>query len=179
MQIPDSLKPYLSHEFKLLKANTPRILTVKNLKHNRILHTPSKPINTHDSSILKLLFNLLYNAVMSAPTQVKMEGVGLSAVQIGILANAFVAHINNQWELFVNPKLSYLGHKTVTDTEGCLSIPNTTVPVTRAYKIKISYITINGNRQRQTLKSFDARVVQHEYDHLQGILITDKQPSTL
>ncbi len=116
---------------------------------------------------------------MSAPTQVKMEGVGLSAVQIGILANAFVAHINNQWELFVNPKLSYLGHKTVTDTEGCLSIPNTTVPVTRAYKIKISYITINGNRQRQTLKSFDARVVQHEYDHLQGILITDKQPSTL
>jgi len=59
------------------------------------------------------------------------------------------------------------------DEEGCLSLPNIWLPIARSLEIHLTYLDEKGRKQERKLKEFDARVVQHEVDHLEGILIVD------
>lgn len=109
------------------------------------------------------------------------SGVGLAAPQIGLGIRLFVidsTHMEEDENLgvkkaFVNPTiLEETGNKWAFE-EGCLSIPNIRENVTRHSKIKIHYFDENWNEFTEEFEGMTARVIQHEYDHIEGILFTD------
>ncbi len=155
------------------KISYPRILVYHNLQDRKLLRSVSEPVVDFGDN-LKQIADQLKIALLSAPLQVGMEGVGLSAVQIGILKRIFVVFFDDgTFRFFVNPKIKPVGDEKITDTEGCLSIPDVLVPVPRYEKIKITYQDLEGNTYKEIYKGFYARVIQHEVDHLDGKLIID------
>ena len=106
----------------------------------------------------------------------KYNGIGISAIQIGIPWRIFLA--GRPSELFINPRMVEKSSITKQDWEGCLSCPDLKVRVRRSHSVVMEYHTFNESGEyisvKRKFKGFDARVVQHEFDHLNGILITDK-----
>lgn len=99
----------------------------------------------------------------------KRDGVGLAANQVGELDNFFV--LDNQ--VYINPVIPRkTGSKTVN--EGCLSLPSIDVPVKRYTNITVVYRDMDFNKQEEKVKGLKARIIQHETDHLNGILILDR-----
>lgn len=110
----------------------------------------------------------------------KPTGVGLAAPQIGISEAFFIYDIGDGLHLVVNPQI--LERKgSVSGEEGCLSIPGVYAPIERAEEITLSYLDHTGKRRVHKFVDFEARVIQHEYDHLQGTLFVDRitDPSTI
>lgn len=135
-----------------------------------ILRRVCEPVEMPDPGIAALarrMFELMYAA----------RGVGLAAPQVGIPIRLFVCNPTGQPEderVFVNPHLSDLVGQ-VEAVEGCLSIPEVSVPVVRARRCRIDALDAQGNPVRETVEDLLARIVQHEYDHLEGRLILDYQ----
>ncbi len=101
-------------------------------------------------------------------------GVGLAAPQIGIMRRMFVAEPEpGRLYYFVNPEIT-MTEGTVEGEEGCLSVPGFSGLVDRPQKITIKGLDRDGNPQEYTFEDFDARVMCHEFDHLDGILYKDK-----
>jgi peptide deformylase len=103
------------------------------------------------------------------------HGVGIAAPQIGINKRFFFAILDgNRIELFMNPKIINRSEETELFTgEGCLSVPNCYGEVERSKTITMEYF--NGREKiNATFDGFNAQIVQHEYDHLDGVLFTDK-----
>lgn len=108
------------------------------------------------------------------------EGVGLSFPQIGYNLRGFVTYLDKRMKVYLNPvMLDVSDEKTLGGTperptlEGCLSIPWLYGPVRRAKRIKLQAIDEHGVEFVKILTSFPARLAQHEYDHLEGVLFTD------
>ncbi len=113
------------------------------------------------------------------------EGVGLAAPQVGKNIRIFATNElkNRKTRHFINPVIvdnsepDYFGpDKKHPDLEGCLSIPHIYGPVPRYRVITLKFYVFENNtfiQKTETFKDFDARVIQHEYDHLDGILFTD------
>ena len=105
------------------------------------------------------------------------NGVGLAGTQVGTLQRVFVFQPEGEDEApraLVNPVLTATSEVTIDDTEGCLSMQGVTIPVERPVKVTIEGKDENGEEVRLELEERDARVVQHELDHLDGILILDR-----
>jgi len=106
----------------------------------------------------------------------KYNGIGISAIQVGVPIRVFLA--GRPAELFINPRIIEKSSITKQDWEGCLSCPDLQVRVRRSHSVVMEYNTFNADGEyitvKRKFKGFDARVVQHEFDHLNGILITDK-----
>lgn len=105
------------------------------------------------------------------------NGVGLAGTQVGTLQRVFVFQPEGEDEApraLVNPVLTATSEVTIGDTEGCLSMQGVTIPVERPVKVTIEGKDENGEEVRLELEERDARVVQHELDHLDGILILDR-----
>jgi peptide deformylase len=105
------------------------------------------------------------------------NGVGVAGTQVGTLQRVFVFQPEGEDEppqAVVNPVLTATSEVTLTDTEGCLSMQGVTIPVERPVKVTIEGKDENGEDVRLELEERDARVVQHELDHLDGILILDR-----
>ena len=101
-------------------------------------------------------------------------GVGLAAPQVGIMRRMFVAEPEpGRLYFFVNPEITMM-EGSVEGEEGCLSVPGKGGLVERPQKITIRGLDRDGNPQEYTFEDFDARVMCHEYDHLDGILYIDK-----
>ncbi len=95
-------------------------------------------------------------------------GVGMAAVQIGILERVFVMKYNEVTTFVINPTINRYSNNKVTREEGCLSYPNVYKQIERSVKIWVEYY--NGTEIiEQKLSGFIARIFQHEYDHLDGI----------
>lgn len=106
-------------------------------------------------------------------------GVGISAPQVGVSQQVFIATINpgkndERLEAFINPEIIEYSEATNVDEEGCLSLPNQFGKVRRSDQITVTYFDHKGREKTATFKKFNARLIQHEYDHLQGILFIDK-----
>lgn len=103
---------------------------------------------------------------------------GLALPQIGLSKKAFVAKLmldgKEKTEIFINPRIQLFPKERQTehDNEGCLSIPGEFFKVERFLKVKIIYQDLNFKGHELILKDWNARVVQHENDHLNGILIS-------
>jgi peptide deformylase len=104
------------------------------------------------------------------------RGVGLAGTQVGTLQRLFVFQATEEDEpqAVVNPVLVEASDEKVADTEGCLSLQGVTVPVERAARVALEGKDENGADVSLELEDHAARVVQHELDHLDGILIIDR-----
>ena len=113
-------------------------------------------------------------------TMYEYSGVGLAAPQVHEGLRVFVAMLDPDGRgeggavTFINPEIQVIGDQTVEGWEGCLSIPEVRGRVPRAQHIKVSALDRNGKRFELELKDFPARVVQHETDHLDGVLFLDR-----
>ncbi|HPS10047.1 MAG TPA: peptide deformylase [Paludibacteraceae bacterium] len=144
---------------------------------NSVLRKIAEPID-QDYPGLKDLIKNMYD------TMVHAEGVGLAAPQIGIPIRLIVIDLaplkEDNPELgdfkvtMINPELLEESENEVEYDEGCLSIPGINETVSRPEAIKISYMDENFIEHVEVYDGYKARVVQHEYDHLEGHLFTDK-----
>jgi peptide deformylase len=104
------------------------------------------------------------------------NGVGLAATQVGVLRRLFVYQAAEDEEpaAVVNPRIEVRGEERATDDEGCLSIQGVHVPVERATAALLVGKDVTGGDYRRELEGPGARVVQHELDHLDGVLMLDR-----
>jgi len=102
------------------------------------------------------------------------DGVGLAATQIGIVRRFFVATLDGEDHVLVNPVVTPVGDETELDEEGCLSLGSIRVPIERAVRVQVDARDAAGEPVSLALEGIDARVVQHELDHLDGVLLLDR-----
>ncbi|MBR3648220.1 MAG: peptide deformylase [Paludibacteraceae bacterium] len=117
-------------------------------------------------------------------TLVQAEGCGLAAPQVGLGLRLFVVdgtelaedypECANFKKVFINPEMVERSEEKITYSEGCLSLPGISENVIRPQKIRIRYYDENWQEHEDELSGFDARIVQHEYDHLEGNVFTDR-----
>ena len=102
------------------------------------------------------------------------EAVGLAAPQVNRSERLFVANIEGDIRVFINPEIVERSDSTGTEIEGCLSLPGVTVRVKRPKIIRVNYYDEHGvYHPNRKFKRWNARVIQHEYDHLLGKVMTD------
>lgn len=143
------------------------ILKIETNKNNPILRKKSEAVDKITDEILNLTKDM-------RQTLIKLNGAGLSACQIGKNIRLFVVD-PNQFKrcVFINPEIIKKSKKTEIVEEGCLSLPNFFVPVPRAVSLKVKALDEKGKQFKLKAKGLLARAIQHEIDHLNGILICD------
>ena len=103
------------------------------------------------------------------------QGVGLAATQVGVLRRLFVFEPDEDGpRAVINPRLEVVGDEREEDSEGCLSMQGVRVPVERPIHVVLEGQDENGDDVRYELEGYGARIVQHEVDHLNGVLILDR-----
>ena len=105
------------------------------------------------------------------------RGVGLAAPQVGLSWRMFVANPTQELDgdrVYIDPKLVDPSSETSARDEGCLSLPEVTAEITRPVAITIEATGLDGEPLRETSDQFAARVWQHEFDHLEGVLLLDR-----
>lgn len=101
-------------------------------------------------------------------------GVGLAATQLGVLKRVIVFDLDEGLVAVCNPVLTDVSEETVLEEEGCLSVPGIVVPVERAERVVCEGLDLDGSPVRIEAHDILARVLQHEVDHLNGVLIIDR-----
>lgn len=143
------------------------------------LRKVSKKITKIDKKIV----NLSHDLIDTLKIQKDPEGVGLAGCQIGVNLRIFVMLYHAKEYLpVINPEILEISgtpqKKQETDKEslmeGCLSLPNYYSPLQRANKVKIKYQNLEGKEIIQEFTGFDAQIVQHEIDHLNGEMFVDR-----
>lgn len=143
---------------------------------NPTLRKKSKPVKV-DEKTLKLVKDLKKSLINK---EGKITGVGLAAIQIGADKRVFVAfsEASKKFLTFINPEIIWvskrLTNKKEKRYEGCLSIPNRWAIIQRPKEVKVRYQTESGQIQVRKFTGPLSRIIQHEYDHLEGILFTDR-----
>lgn len=102
------------------------------------------------------------------------DGVGLAATQVGILRRFFVCSLDGEDHVLVNPVVTTPGGDGEVDVEGCLSLGPIRVPVERVTRARVEALDASGAPVTLELEGLSARIVQHELDHLDGVLIIDR-----
>ena len=136
-------------------------------KENQTLHQKSLPIKKLDAEIRTLVSQM--QEIMK-----ENDGIGLAAIQVGSPLRIVVCEINDKIYSLINPEIVKASSETSVLEEGCLSLPNFYGEVERPEKITIKATNLEGKKIK--LKAFGilSRVLQHEIDHLDGVLFTDK-----
>lgn len=148
------------------------ILDILTLPNNK-LREPTRALKSAEIKKLELLI-----ANMTETMHAK-DGIGLAAPQIGKnIQLCTIGHSatpdHKDWAL-INPQIIKHSWRKKTEEEGCLSVPGVTVAIKRSYKITIKALDAKGHPKNIIATGYLARVLQHEIDHLDGILIIDKK----
>ncbi|HQL00836.1 MAG TPA: peptide deformylase [Smithellaceae bacterium] len=130
-----------------------------------VLRQICKPVEQFDAELRDMIEAMF--ALMR-----RSEGIGLAAPQAGLARQVFVCRIQNETLALVNPVIVETGKETQM-VEGCLSLPGMHINVTRHDRIYVAALDVRGRRMQYDLTGLWARVVQHEMDHLNGVLICD------
>ena len=139
-----------------------------------ILETISAEVDQQSQADIKRLIDDMFE------TMHKANGVGLAAVQVGVPLRLFVieAHIPSEdfhmRGVFINPKIIREFGDPVKYTEGCLSFPGLAGNVERPSSVEMEYLDEEWKPQQDIFNGFAARIIQHEYDHLEGKVYVDK-----
>jgi peptide deformylase len=131
------------------------------------LRMKAREIETVDDDVRRLarrMTDLMHEA----------QGVGLAATQVGVLRRLFVFSDEGEDRVLVNPVITKRSDEIEVDDEGCLSLREVLVPVERASAVTIEGLDADGEPLKLELELPSARVVQHELDHLDGVLILDR-----
>ena len=136
-----------------------------------VLRKVSEPVSTINSEIKNLMDDML-ETMYAAP------GIGLAAVQVGVLKRIIVIDLSKEGKkkeplFIVNPKITFKSHDLTSYEEGCLSIPNQFAEVKRPSTCKINYLNYEGKEKEIHADGLLATCIQHEIDHLNGILFID------
>lgn len=132
-----------------------------------VLRSKAKEINEVNKKTNDLIDNMF-------DTMYAEDGVGLAANQVGILKRIAVVDIREGNEvILINPEIIEEEGKAIME-EGCLSVPDETGDVIRAEKIKVRSLNREGQEIEFEAEGFEARAIQHEIDHLDGVLFVDK-----
>lgn len=155
-----------------------KIMTIKDPKEEKFLRQTCKlitPDMLKKSDFKIFLKNLLYTAEHSEE-QGNVPAGGIAAIQVGEPYRVFYSlnYDTNTWELFINPTVEPDGFLKTKGEEGCLSVPNIVGQVERYYKVKVRYQGLDGKWVTKRYKDINATSIQHELDHLEGILFTDR-----
>lgn len=108
------------------------------------------------------------------------QGVGLAAPQVGLSMRLFVLNDEGDKDkpernlALINPTIKSFGGKKTRHEEGCLSLPGVHADITRPEKCVVHHFDVDGNEVEKEYDGFVARIIQHEYDHLQGVLLVDR-----
>jgi peptide deformylase len=153
------------------------------------------PVAQRGEDILKLKAALVADAEFNSEwlmalasamhaTMLERNGVGIAAPQVYISKRVIIvaSRPNPRYPdapemdavVMVNPEILEFSQATCLGEEGCLSIPEQRGKVERAYAIKVRYFTVQGEQIEQSYEGFPARIVQHEIDHLNGILFVER-----
>lgn len=148
------------------------ILKIVTGADNPILRTKSAPIKKIDRAVKKLVADMI-------KTMQSVDGLGIAAPQIGGNLRVFIARLNFDTanEIIVpmiNSEFLKMSEEIEEGEEGCLSVPGKFGVVRRAKFATISYTDLRGQKQTLNLSDLNARIVQHETDHINGILFVDK-----
>jgi peptide deformylase len=130
----------------------------------------SRPVARVDAALVRLLNDML-ETMYAAP------GIGLAAPQVGVLERAFVIDLGEEGArapmFFVNPELTWRSEAVNLAEEGCLSLPKQFGEVARATQVRVRYLDREGREQEVGAEGLLARCLQHEIDHLNGVLFVD------
>ena len=135
-----------------------------------VLRQRAQPVSPADPEIRQLVDDLF-------ETMRAAKGVGLAANQVGVAQRVAVVDVGEEFGpplVLINPRIVEAGQETETAEEGCLSIPDIFSDVDRAHTIVLEALDGDGQPYRMTVTGFKARAVQHEIDHLDGILFLDR-----
>lgn len=155
-----------------------KIITIEDKTEETLLRSKSIPVSQEqliNPDFRKFLEDLLYTAQHSED-QGNVPAGGIAAVQVGKGLRVFYSlnYDTEQWELFINPIVDPDGFLKITGEEGCLSVPNRVGNVSRYFKIKIKYQDLDGKWITKKYNDINATSIQHELDHLEGILFIDR-----
>ena len=135
-----------------------------------ILRKKSRSIEKVDANLKKLLDDML-ETMYAAP------GIGLAAVQVGILKRLVVIDISKEKEknplFLINPVITFKSKRSSTYEEGCLSLPGHFAEIERPAECHLNYVDYNGKKQEIKAEGLLATCIQHELDHLDGVLFID------
>ncbi len=135
------------------------------------LRQKSKKVEEVNDSI-RILMDDMLDTMYEAP------GIGLAAIQIGVPKRVIVIDLSKDGEkknplYFVNPEIITKSDNESSYEEGCLSVPNQFAEISRPNKCKIKFLDYNGNEKTLEMNGLLATCIQHEMDHLEGILFID------
>ena len=144
------------------------VLTIRTLG-DPILRSKASPVSMFDEELARLAEDM-HETMRAAP------GVGLAATQVGRLLRMFVYDSGDEGGrgTLVNPSITWMSEETDEAEEGCLSLPGTYYPVTRATSVKVRAQDVTGAPIEKEGEGFLARIFQHEIDHLDGVLFIDR-----
>lgn len=134
-----------------------------------VLRAVAVPVERFDEDLLReteSMGRLMHDAL----------GVGLAATQLGILHRVLVyqAYVDDPLTVLVNPEIEWESEERETGEEGCLSLPGVHVEVERAAAVKVRARDATGKKVKVEAEGLEARVIQHEIDHLDGVLVLDR-----
>jgi peptide deformylase len=132
-----------------------------------VLRERAREVTTFDRSLRKLAKKMI-RIMHDAP------GVGLAAPQVGVLQRLLVYDVDDDPRVLVNPEFDEVSEELEEADEGCLSVPGLTMPVERPVSLRVRAFDGDGEPLEFRAEGFEARVIQHEFDHLEGVLIVDR-----
>lgn len=144
-----------------------------------ILKKPVEPVKKVDRKITTLIADM----IETLSVQTDPEGVGLAAPQVGVSLAIFIVRISRKHKAtaYINPEILKLekkikskSKKKSTALEGCLSVDRIWSPIYRQQRVQLSFTDIKGEKHVKWFEGFDSVIVQHEMDHLNGILFTQR-----
>jgi peptide deformylase len=152
-----------------LEAEARRLLALARIRQygDPALRMKAREVDVVDDDVRRLaerMTGLMHEA----------QGVGLAATQVGVLRRLFVFSDEGEDRVLVNPVITKRSKETEVEDEGCLSLRDVLVPVERASSVTIEGLDETGEALKLELELPSARVVQHELDHLDGVLIIDR-----
>lgn len=141
---------------------------------DKILRKKTEPVEEVDMQVIELIKNMF-------DTMRNASGIGLAANQVGADKSIFVIDVSGVEDhedikpmVFINPEIIEKSEETIPIEEGCLSLPDLRSDVIRPKRIKVKFFDADMKEHVIEADEMLARVIQHEYDHLQGILFIDK-----
>lgn len=134
-----------------------------------VLRTKARPLTRFDDALrseIERMGHLMDDAL----------GVGLAATQVGVLHRLLVYRVQREAPLaaLINPEIEWAGKETESMEEGCLSLPSVLVDVDRPIHVRVRALDEHGEPIVIEASGLEARVIQHELDHLDGVLILDR-----
>jgi len=142
------------------------VLPIQKGADNPILRKKGAKVPEVSKALKKLIKNM-------RETVKAEDGAGLAAPQIGESLQLCLALIEGKMTVLINPEITWKSDETDIEEEGCLSLPGLQVAVARPIAITVKFLNEKGAAQELKLMDFSARTVQHEMDHLNGVLLVD------